>query len=252
MRVAALYDIHGNLRALEAVLAEVERFAPDRILVGGDIALGPMPRETLERLGSLAEPVTYIRGNCDRMMADTGGGDSPWGGRTRWAAARCTPIQLGLLGGLPTTATLDVEGLGPTLFCHGSPRSDEEILTRISPEHRLHAALGGAKQGVVVSGHTHVQYDRVAIGRRWVNPGSVGMAYAESPGAYWATFGPEVTVRCTPYDVDRAIADVREAGFPDPDEFIGKYLLARPDPAKASAFFESMAEASSPAAPKRS
>src|SRR5881628_2048949 len=129
MRVAALYDIHGNLRALEAVLAEVERFAPDRILVGGDIALGPMPRETLERLGSLAEPVTYIRGNCDRMMAEAGGGDSPWGERTRWAAARCTPIQLGLLGGLPTTATLDVEGLGPTLFCHGSPRSDEEILT---------------------------------------------------------------------------------------------------------------------------
>src|SRR5262249_37620617 len=116
LRVAALYDIHGNLRALEAVLADQERFAPDRILIGGDIALGPMPRETLELLGSLGDRVTYIRGNCDRMMAEAGGGDSPWGERTRWAASCCSPLQLGLLGGLPTTATLDVEGLGPTLF----------------------------------------------------------------------------------------------------------------------------------------
>jgi putative phosphoesterase len=244
MRVAALYDIHGNFRALEAVLLEISRVAPDVILVGGDVALGPVPRETLDRLLALGERVTFIRGNCDREMAAPPGTPptTAWGERTKWATARCTESQVRFLAGLPTTATLDVNGLGATLFCHGSPRRDDEILTRLSSDDRLQAASTGFAHAVVVSGHTHVQYDRRALGRRWVNPGSVGMAYEAQPGAYWALFGPDVELRHTPYDVDAAIADVRASGFPDPEEFVEKYLLHRPDPAEASAFFEKMAE----------
>ena len=248
MRIAALYDIHGSLRALEAVLADVDRIEPDVILVGGDVALGPMPRETLELLFERGRRVRWIRGNCDREMVAAARGSAtasgPWGERTGWAAARCTPAQLELLATLPTTAVLEVEALGDVLFCHGSPRRDDEILTRITPDDRLRAALEGVGQRLVVSGHTHVQYDRVAMGKRLVNPGSVGMAYADEPGACWALLGPDVSLRRTPYDVERAIADVRASGFPDPEEFIGKYLAGRLGAEEATRFFESMAAAS--------
>jgi len=249
LRVAALYDIHGNLRALEAVLAEVAKYRPDRILVGGDVALGPMPREVLEVLAGLGNRVLYLRGNCDREMVSALRSDAAglpaWGARTRWAAERCTSSQIELLSTLPTTQVLDIDGMGPTLFCHGSPRSDSEILTRITAGHRLRAALGDTRQRVVVSGHTHVQYDRTVSGVRWVNPGSVGMAYADVRGAYWATFGSGLTLRNTAYDVERAVADVRTSGFPDGDEFVEKYLRHCPDPAHTTAYFEGLAERSS-------
>jgi putative phosphoesterase len=246
MRIAALYDIHGNLRALEAVLAEVQAFAPDRVLIGGDVALGPMPRETLELLASLGERVVYLRGNCDREMAAALAGefaaDAPWGVRTRWAAERCTSAQITRLATLPATLTFEIEGLGETLFCHGSPRRDDEILTRLSSAARLRASLAGAARPRVVHGHTHVQYERTVDGTRWICPGSVGIPYENEPGARWATFGPDVTLRHTPYDMARTIADVRAAGFPEAEEFIAKYLLAPSGPDQASAFFESLAE----------
>ena len=245
MRIAALYDIHGNLRALEAVLAEVQAFAPDRVLIGGDMALGPMPRETLELLDTLGDRAVWLRGNCDREMVAALGGEfahaTPWGARTRWAAERCTIAQMKRLASLPTTLTLEVEGLGETLFCHGSPRRDDEILTRVSPAPRLRLALGGRAWPRVVHGHTHVQYERTVGGTRWICPGSVGIPYESEPGARWATFGPDVTLRRTPYDVERAVADVRSAKFPDAEEFIEKYLLEPAGPEKASIFFESLA-----------
>src|SRR5262245_31179904 len=170
MRIAALYDIHGNRPALEAVLEEVDRIRPDLILVGGDVALGPMPRETLDMLMARGDGVRFIRGNCDREMVEAhrvgGSGDQaerpkkPWSERTEWAARQCTPEQRALLAELPTTLALNVDGLGPTLFCHGSPRSDDEILTAVTPETRLEEVLRGVTQPLVVSGHTHVQYDR--------------------------------------------------------------------------------------------
>jgi predicted phosphodiesterase len=246
MRIAALYDIHGNLRALEAVLAEVERFAPDRILIGGDMALGPMPREALELLATLGGRAAYIRGNCDREMVAALGGEfahaTPWGVRTRWAAERCTIAQMRLLSSLPATLTFDIDGLGPVLFCHGSPRKDDEILTKVSSPARLRVALGGRTLPRVVHGHTHVQYERTVGGTHWICPGSVGLPYESEPGARWATFGPGVTLRATPYDIERTVADVRTAKFPDADEFIEKYLVAPAGPDKASVFFESLAE----------
>ena len=246
MRVATLYDIHGNLRALEAVLAEVETFAPDRILIGGDVALGPMPRETMELLATLGERVVYLRGNCDREMVAALGGEfarsSPWGARTRWAAERCTIAQMQRLGNLPTTLLFNIDGLGEVLFCHGSPRRDDEILTRVSPAARLRAALTGRAHSRVVHGHTHVQYERTVERTHWICPGSVGLPYEDEPGARWATFGPDVTLRVTPYDIERTIADVRAARFPDAEEFIEKYLRQPFGPDHASTYFESLAE----------
>src|SRR5262245_22693377 len=119
MRVAALYDIHGNLPALDAVLAELESFAPDRLLIGGDVALGPMPREVLERLAAVPYRVVFLRGNCDREMTEALAGTvppTPWGARIRWAAERCSIEQMELLAKLPTTLTFDIDGLGETIF----------------------------------------------------------------------------------------------------------------------------------------
>lgn len=244
MRVATLYDIHGNLRALEAVLVELERWSPDRVLIGGDVSLGPMPREVLERLATLGERVVYLRGNCDREMVAARAGaanESPWGVRTRWAVERLTDAQVALLASLPTTITLDVDRLGEVLFCHGSPRRDDEILTRESPAARLRAAMDGRALRRVVHGHTHVQYERTVDGTHWICPGSVGIPYENEPGAYWATFGPDVTLRRTPYDLEPAIADVRAVGFPDAEEFIDKYLRKPFGPDEASTLFESLA-----------
>lgn len=239
MRVAALYDIHGNLPALDAVLAEVDESDADLVLVGGDVALGPMPRETVERLLSLGTRARFIRGNCDREVAGSNSGSKGlWAERSRWTAAQLTEEQRTLLAGLPTTAVVEVAGLGPTLFCHATPRSDEEIVTRVTPEARLGEVLAGVEQDVVVCGHTHVQFDRSVGSVRLVNAGSVGMPYEGEPGAYWALLGPDVELRRTQYDLEAAAAAVRASGFPGAEEHATENILVSASAEEATQFFE--------------
>jgi putative phosphoesterase len=246
MRLAALYDIHGNLPALEATLSEVDAGGFDLIVVGGDVALGPMPRETLDLLIARGPQVRFLRGNCDRDMAATSSGapqpGGAWEARLRWAAERITPIQRELLGALPPTLTLEIDGLGAVLFCHGTPRSDDEIITRHTPDRRLIEVLTEVRERVVVCGHTHVQFDRHIGDRRLVNAGSVGLPYEGRPGAYWAALGPEVELRRTPYDLERAVQAMRSSGFPDVDEFTRRELLEPRSAAEATEFFERIAE----------
>ena len=241
MRVAAMYDIHGNLPALTAVLEDVAREAPDIIVVGGDVALGPMPRETVAWLMSLGERARCIRGNADRELVSHYGGTSDlrqrvgeadiWVLRGEWAARQITKPQRDFLAGLPETVLLDIEGLGQN-------RSDEQIITRITPEHRLRKMLAGVEEAVVVCGHTHVQFDRALHGKRIVNAGSVGMPYEREPAAYWALLGPDVSLRRTAYDVEEAAARFRASAFLEADEFVSKNLLNPPDPDETSEFFE--------------
>jgi predicted phosphodiesterase len=240
MRVAALYDVHGNLPALEAVLPEVDA---DTILVGGDAVLGPMPKQTLALLRDRG--ATFIRGNCDREVASPGEGDELWTRRARWAHEQLDDEELAFLRGLPHPLALAVDGLGEVLFCHGSPRSDEEILTAITPPKRLDPILDGVTQDIVVCGHTHAQFDRLVGDRRLVNAGSVGMAYEGEPGiAAWALLGPTVELRRTEYDVEAAATLVRDTGFPDADELVNEALLHPPSAEEVTAHFETLAEAS--------
>jgi predicted phosphodiesterase len=243
MRVAALYDIHGNLPALEAVLAEVEEAEPDVVLVGGDIVLGPMPRETLELLLGLGERALFVRGNCDRLMGEEIGEAGLNADRARWSAEQLQRGQRAWLAALPDTQSLDVDGLGPTLFCHGSPRSDEEILTAISSELRVGETVAGVAEQIVVCGHTHVQFDRAAAGKRLVNAGSVGMPYESLPGAYWALFGPGLEMRRTDYDREAAAEAIRATTFPDAREFAEENVLTIPSGHEATELFERMATA---------
>jgi putative phosphoesterase len=249
MRVAALYDIHGNLPALQAVLREVEREAPDAILIGGDAALGPMPGETLERLVGLSGDTRFVRGNTDREMVasyDDGGAvtdDDVWARRTDWAARQITRAQRDLLDSWPETLVIDIDGLGPTLFCHGSPRSDDEVITRVTPPRRLDEMLASTAENVIVCGHTHVQFDRVHEGKRIVNAGSVGMHSEGRPGAYWVLLGPDVEMRRTMYDVERATELIRTSGFPEPDWLVERLTADDPSLAETMSVYRERAAA---------
>jgi putative phosphoesterase len=244
VRVAALYDIHGNLPALEAVIAEVDEARADLVLVGGDVVTGPFPSETLERLGRLGDRAYFIRGNADRVLVEDVGeptGPSPWPERQAWTRAQLTDEQRRLLATLAHTAAMEVGGLGEVLFCHGSPRSDEEIITRVTSPERLSEIMSGVGQRVVVCGHTHVQFDRMIGGVRLVNAGSVGMPYEDEPGAYWALLGPDVELRRTEYDLERAAAAIRASGFPGADEFADEHVLHPAGADEATEQFERMA-----------
>ncbi len=243
MKVAALYDVHGSLPALEAVLAEVDALQVDAVVVGGDIAIGPMPRPTLERLLGLGERARFLRGNGDREIATPSAGTDLWLERTRWSAEQLEPARRAWLAALPDTQSLDVNGLGPVLFCHGSPRSDEEILTRISPEERVAAAVDGVSEGVVVCGHTHVQFDRQVAGKRLVNAGSVGMPY-ERRRARTGRFSARKWSCAEPsYDLEAAAAAIRATGFPGAEELAAENVLTVPTAEEATEQFEAMARA---------
>jgi predicted phosphodiesterase len=215
MRVAALYDIHGNLPALEAVLAEVDA---DTILVGGDAVLGPMPKETLALLRE--REATFIRGNCERLVVAPPDGKDVWDDWARWAHSQLDDEELAFLGGLPHPLALEVEGVGDVLFCHGSPRSDEDVVTAISDPERVAPMLTGVDEAIVVSGHTHVQFDQSVAGHRLINAGSIGMPYQGVAGrAFWTIFGPGVEPRSSAFDADLFAATLRATGYPHPEWF---------------------------------
>ncbi|HXY86531.1 MAG TPA: metallophosphoesterase family protein [Gaiellaceae bacterium] len=206
MRVAALYDIHGNLPALDAVLADLDT---DVIVVGGDAVVGAWPAETLERLRALDREVRWVRGNTERELTEPQE-DEEHADVLDWVRGKLTDEQLSFLNGLPQRATVDVEGVGPVLFSHATPRSDDEVLTRISPDERWAEALAGIDERVFVCGHTHMQFDREVQGVRVVNSGSVGMPYEEEPGAYWTHLGPTIEHRYTTYTA----GDIAGSGYP--------------------------------------
>ena len=222
MRVAALYDVHGNLPALEAVLADPRCAAADIVVSGGDVCAGPMPVECLALLQ--LRGAVFVRGNADRELDG-------------WPAARLDDDQRALLRSWPTSVALDCGGVEIT-FCHGSARSDEEILTTLTPDTEVDEACGGAP--FVVGGHTHVQFDRSAGRTRFVNAGSVGRPYEGRTAAFWLLLDdgiPRLTF--TDYAVQGAVERMRATGYDDVDEMI--VSLFEPHSAdEASAYFESI------------
>ena len=242
MRVAALYDIHGNLPALEAVLAEVEAAGPDLVVVGGDVVAGPLPGETLERLVALGDRVRWVMGNADRMVIeayDRGGRPAdPEDAIDRldaWVARQLTQAQRDRLAAFEPLVRADVDGLGPVVFCHGSPRSDEEIITVVSPDERLAPILAGVAEETVVCGHTHHQFDRRVGGWRVLNAGSVGRPCEDEPAAYWLWLGPGASLRRTDYDVAAAAGRMRASGLPEVDELVLRESLLEPIGAASAA-----------------
>jgi predicted phosphodiesterase len=249
-RVAALYDIHGNLPALRAVLAEVAREDVEIVVIGGDVVPGPLPAETIVELMALDERARFVLGNGDREVVeayDEGRIDvdaTPDASQraSAFSASQISREQRDFLTGFAPTVVLDVDGLGPTVFCHGSPRSDTEIITTATSDERLRGVLGGVEEPTVVGGHTHRLFDRRVDGWRVVNAGSVGIPYEGRRGAYWALLGPDVALRRTEYDLDAALDELRAGGFPDLDELLQESLLAPMEPDEVAEFFERQAQ----------
>jgi predicted phosphodiesterase len=211
MRVAVLADIHGNLPALDAVLRDVDDAGAQIIVLNGDIADGPMPRETLDRLADLGDRALWIRGNTDRWLVDAFDGHlqlpglptNPSAEWFTWCAERLDQPHRELLADLPLSVTLEVDGLGPVAFCHATARDDNEFILVDSPVSMYHDAFADLPAPTVVLGHTHMPFDRLADRRRFVNAGSVGLGYGHA-GASWALLDHGIVLRRTYYDTEAA------------------------------------------------
>jgi len=243
VRVAALYDIHGNLPALDAVLEDVRRQDVDLIVVGGDVLPGPMPQETMARLLDLEIPVRFIHGNGDRVVLARSRGDSidevpaRYRENIAWTSSRLGRHALRALANWPLTCALEVDGLGEVLFCHATARNDVDCFTRATPDVRVAQLFEGVATSLVVCGHTHMQFDRTVGAMRIVNAGSVGAPFMPPRGAHWLLLGPDVHLHQTTYDVDSAADDIRATGFPLAEEVAVRYVINPPTESETLAMF---------------
>lgn len=249
-RIAALYDVHGNMPALKAALAAAADVSVELLVFGGDMALGPMPAEVLDLCMQLTTPARFLSGNCDRLVVDAFDGRAlpaatPETARKsfEWVAGRLTQGHRDFLAGLPLSVSLDVPGLGEVLSCHATPRSDSEIITERTPESVLRPMLSHFGARVIVCGHTHIQYDREVDDTRIVNAGSVGMPYGAT-GAHWLLLDSDVHLHRTAYDTKAAAARIRASGYPDAESFITRHLVNPPTSDEMTHAFESGAERS--------
>jgi len=210
--VALLYDIHGNLPALEAVLDDAEAAGATSYLLGGDYAaFGPWPRETTERLEGLPT-IARIRGNAERWLreAPEAPADAKQLVDTALTAARDSlgPALVARLYDLPERAEMD-----GVLVCHGSPLSDIESFAP-EPQAGEERMLAGETNRTILFGHSHQQFQRPGPNDTLlVNPGSAGMPLDGDPRAAWALYEDgRILFRRTDYDIERAAAKMRSYG----------------------------------------
>jgi predicted phosphodiesterase len=246
-RVAVVSDVHANIVALTAVLAEIEAAGTDLVVSCGDLTWGSQPDETIALMRSLGDKALFVRGDGERAVLELSG-ISPTapvrvaeGPRETWVPARHSADSLEFVAAVPFSIVVEVTGLGPVRFCHGSPRSDTELVTPGTSAERFAELCAGIDEQVLVTGHTHLQFDRRVAGCRSVNPGSVGLPYHDGePGtAYWALLGPDVELRSTRYDVTGA----SDAGARTGDPAAGKItelLMSPPSPADILAETENL------------
>jgi predicted phosphodiesterase len=233
MKVAALYDIHGNLPALNAVLHEIREARVDRVVVGGDVVPGPMCSETLARLQELDVPTDFIRGNGEVAVVAAARGEVPPGvpeqyrPMIEWVARQLEDEQAALIATWPKTFSLAVPGLGDVLFCHATPRNEFEIFLPTTADEKLARVFGDVAESIVVCGHSHMQFDRTVGRHRIVNAGSIGMPFGP-PGADWLLLGPGIELRHTNYDLAAAASVVRDTAYPDAESFAATHILSPP------------------------
>ena len=240
-------DVHGNAPALRAVLDEIEREEVGLIVSCGDLTWGPLPKETFELVRHLATPgashsdshsdwhsdshldgaarARFVRGNADRAVLERVSETD----RERWMQEHHDQALRDFLATFEDSVVIQVDGLGPVRFCHGSPRSDEECVTPETPEERVREFSAAVDERVIVTAHVHIQFDREVAGIRSLNPGSVGLPYEGRQGAYWALLGPGVEHRRTEYDVGTTIERYRASGQPNVEQIV-EMMLEPPEP----------------------
>lgn len=233
MRIAALYDIHGNLPALDAVLDEARGAGVDLLLIGGDVFPGPLASECLDRLSGCGMPFQAIRGNGERAVLEHLDGKEsttlPAEVRSiiQWTATHLDEEHQRVLRTWPTSFALRLASETRALFVHATTRNDTEIFTERTPRDVLERIFLPLAADIVVCGHTHLQFERQLNALQIVNPGSVGMPFEEA-GAYWAMLDREVTLRRTDYDRASAADQIRRSAYPGADAFADRYVLHPP------------------------
>lgn len=236
MKIAAIYDIHGNLPALEAVIKVIKVIEPDHVVVGGDVVAGPMPAQCLEMLKELSKdfPTSFIHGNAESEVIRAAAGENPQGFTetnneiAHWVAAQLSPEQIAEIKSWSLTYTLETETNGDVLFCHATPQNDVDIFTTNSSDEKVERFFEGITNPLVVCGHTHMQVDRELANTRIINAGSVGMSFT-SPGAYWLLIADgEVSFNYTMYNLEDAAAQILATDFPNAEAFVQNSVLATP------------------------
>jgi putative phosphoesterase len=236
--VAVLSDIHGVLAVLDAVLAEPAVAAADLVVVTGDHAAGPQPVPVLDRLQQLGDRVILLRGNADRELAGLARGrdvEVP-DEITPWAAEQLDPAHIAMLEQLPHPVQLDVEGFGTVMFCHGTPRDDDEVVlvdTRLERWAEVFEDLSDDVQ-TVVCGHTHMPFVRLVDRRLVINPGSLGMPYGRAGGSWALLAEGNVTLRHTPIDVRAVCEEVaQQSTYPGVREWVEYFVTSASSDAEA-------------------
>ncbi|HEY7149353.1 MAG TPA: metallophosphoesterase family protein [Gaiellaceae bacterium] len=222
-KVAVIADVHGNAPAFRAVLDEIEREGVDLIVSCGDLTWGPLPEETFELARDL--DARFVRGNADRAVLERASETE----REQWMQEHHGDELRAFLATFEDGVVVEIDGLGPVRFCHGSPRSDEECVTPETPEERVREFSAGVEERVIVTAHVHIQFDRDVAGIRSLNAGSVGLPYEGRPGAYWALLGPDVEHRRTEYDLEATVARYRSSGQPNVEQIV-EMMLEPPQP----------------------
>lgn len=242
--VVVLSDIHGVLPVLDAVLAEPDVVAADLIVVTGDHAAGPQPVQVLDRLLALGDRVLLVRGNADRELVALARGEPSTVGEAYaidvWAARQLHRDQVAVLAAVPHPVTVDVDGFGPVLFCHGTPRDDDEVVLVDTRLERWAEAFAGVADSVrtVVCGHTHMPFTRLVDRRLVINPGSIGMPYGRPGGSWGILRGGAVTLRRTEVDPDLTVARVvADSTYPDRRAWAEEYLRTPASDAEALTSF---------------
>ncbi len=233
MPTAALYDIHGNLPALEAVLQEISHAPIDQLVIGGDVIVGPMSPQCLDLLSQMDMPIHFILGNCEvavlALMAHQDPGPFPPNvlEEIQWTADQMLPPHETLMRQWPKTLSLSITGLGKVLFCHATPRNETEIFTRLTSDEKLLPIFDQVGVDYVICGHTHMQFDRMIGDVRVINAGSVGMPFGVA-GADWLVLGPRIELRHTAYELQEAGDRILATDYPRVADFVAQYVLNPP------------------------
>ncbi|MFM2485258.1 metallophosphoesterase family protein [Celerinatantimonas yamalensis] len=245
MRIAAIYDIHANSTALEAVIDEIKKRKVDRIVVGGDVVAGPSPLETLTLLRNITIPIDFILGNAEsELLKHIAGKDveeltETADEVTHWLAKQMTTEHKQFLSSWIPTLEIQTDTWGQVLFCHGSPRSNTEIFTRLTPGKKLASIFGHISTSMVVCGHTHMQFKITSGSISIINAGSVGMPYSRT-GAEWLLLDDEIHFMHTDYDISKAAELIRKTNYPQAEEFVMNNVLNTPSEEEALEVFSQM------------
>ena len=221
VRVVVLADIHGNLPALHAALAEVQVLSPDSVVVCGDVVNGsPDSRECWDILQSFACPL--LRGNHERYVAHYDRHDAPPEWRTerfapvRFSAAQFSDTERQTMMEMPSV--LRLPELPEIVFCHASPRADADNIIAHTPDTQIAAMLEGVPEPIIVRGHQHVQQARGWNGKTIITSGSVGLPLEHAPAAQFLLLEKReghwhFQHKSIPYDLEKVKQRYHDSGY---------------------------------------